>query len=208
MGPTAAISNMADVSALRLDRSYAAAVNIPGEILTRQVIPWRLQIPTLIAALVTAIRWRRDPVALAVSIGGLLTAAVMFATWTRGYDSYWFLTMTAALVLIYGLAIAAIPSRAAVHGIGAVLVALIAWLQPARIEQSKAFFKYPPYRTMRIASYQLAAQEPVLRDIRVNFEGAHPTMDKYFIYRILGGRIDPSAPKRAFVNADGSVSIE
>ena len=61
---------------------------------------------------------------------------------------------------------------------------------------------------MRIASYQLAAQEPVLRDIRVNFEGAHITMDKYFIYRILGGRIDPSAPRRAFVNADGTVSIE
>jgi hypothetical protein len=208
MGPTAAISNIANVGAFRIDRSYVAVVNITGEVLARQVIPWHLEIPTLIVGIVTVIRWRRDPVALAVSIGGLLTATVLFATWTRGYDSYWFLTMTAALILTYGLAIAAIPYRVAVNVIGAVLVAIIAWLQPARIDQSKAFFKYPPYRTMRIASYRLAAQEPVLRDIRVNFEGAHLTMDKYFIYRILGGRIDPSAPKRAFVNADGSVSIE
>ena len=208
MGPTAAITNITNVSAFRIDRSYVAVVNITGEVLARQVIPWHLEIPTLIAGIITAIRWRRDPVALAVSIGGLLTATVLFATWTRGYDSYWFLTMTAALILTYGFAIAAIPQRLAVHVIGAVLVAVIAWLQPARIDQSKAFFKYPPYRTMRIASYRLAAQEPVLRDIRVNFEGAHPTMDKYFIYQILGGRIDPSAPKRAFVNADGSVSIE
>ena len=208
MGPTAAIRDVANVSAFRIDRSYVAVVNITGEVLARQVIPWHLEIPTLIVGIITVIRWRRDPVALAVSIGGLLTATVLFATWTRGYDSYWFLTMTAALILTYGLAIAAIPHRLAVHVIGAVLVAVIAWLQPARLDQSKAFFKYPPYRTMRIASYQLAAQEPVLRDIRVNFEGAHPTMDKYFIYQILGGRIDPSAPKRAFVNADGSVSIE
>jgi hypothetical protein len=33
-------------------------------------------------------------------------------------------------------------------------------------------------------------------------------MDKYFIYKILGGRIEPTAPRQAYVNADGSVSIE
>jgi hypothetical protein len=33
-------------------------------------------------------------------------------------------------------------------------------------------------------------------------------MDKYFMYRILGGRIDPSAPQQAYVNGDGSVRIE
>ena len=208
MGPTTAIRNLANVAAFRVDRSFETVVNITGEVLARQVTPWRLEIPALIAGLITAIRWRRDPVALAVSIGGLITATILFANWTGGFDTYWFLTATAALVLTFGFAIAAIPSRQAVHGIGAVLVAAMAWLQPLRVEQSKAFFKYPPYRTMRIASYQLAAQEPVLRDIRVNFEGAHLTMDKYFIYRILGGRIDPSAPKRAFVNGDGSVSIE
>ena len=85
---------------------------------------------------------------------------------------------------------------------------MILFLQPSRIDQSKAFFKYPPYRTMRIASYELAARAPVLRDIRVNFEGAHPTMDKYFMYKILGGRIDPAAPQQAYVNGDGSVRIE
>ena len=208
MGPAAAIRDVANVSAFRIDRSYVAVVNITGEVLARQVIPWHLEIPTFLAGIIAAVRWRRDPVALAGSIGGLFTATVLFANWTRGYDSYWFLTTTAALILTFGLAIAAIPHRVAVQVIGAVLLAAIAWLQPVRIEQSKAFFKYPPYRTMRLASYQLAASAPVLRDIRVNFEGAHPTMDKYFIYRILGGRIDPAAPKRAFINADGSVSID
>ena len=112
------------------------------------------------------------------------------------------------MVLTYGFAIAAIPSRMAIHAVGGVLLAFILFLQPSRIDQSKAFFKYPPYRTMRIASYELAARAPVLRDIRVNFEGAHLTMDKYFMYKILGGRIDPSAPHQAYVNGDGSVRIE
>jgi hypothetical protein len=61
---------------------------------------------------------------------------------------------------------------------------------------------------MRIASYQMAAHHPVLRDIRMNFDGVHPTMDKYIMYRILGGRIDLSAPQQAYVNGDGSVRIE
>jgi hypothetical protein len=165
-------------------------------------------VPTLVAGLIVLTAWRRDLMVLAASIGGIAGGAILFATWTRGYDSYWFLTLTPALVLTFGLAVAAIPYRPAVHAIGGVLLAGMMFLQPARVDQSTVFFKYPPYRTMRIASYELAAREPALRDIRVNFEGAHPTMDKYFIYTILGGRIDPSAPKRAFVNADGSVRIE
>ena len=37
---------------------------------------------------------------------------------------------------------------------------------------------------------QLILQAPVVRDIKVSFE-VHPTMDRHFIYKILGGRIDP-----------------
>jgi hypothetical protein len=208
MGPATAISNITNANSFRLDRSYTSIVNGAGELLVRQFDSWRFQVPTLVAALIVVIRWPRDIVLLSVSIGGIAGATILFATWTRGYDSYWFLTLTTAMVLTYGFAISAIPSRMAVHAVGGVLLAFILFLQPSRIDQSKAFFKYPPYRTMRIASYELAARAPVLRDIRVNFEGAHLTMDKYFMYKILGGRIDPSAPHQAFVNGDGSVRIE
>lgn len=167
-----------------------------------------MSLSTGVAGLVAAIRWRRDPAALAVSIGGLLTATVLFATWTRGYDSYWFLTLTTAMVLTYGMAVAAIPHARAAQAAGAALLAGILFFQPARVEQATVFFKYPPYRTMRIASYELAARHPVLRDIRINFDGVHPTMDKYLIYTTLGGRIDRSAPQQAYVNGDGSVRVE
>ena len=208
VGPTSAISTMANTQAFRPDRSYNAVVNGAGDLLVRQSDSWFFQIPTLAAAIVVLFKWRRDLMLLAVSVGGIAGATVLFATWTRGYDSYWFLTLTTAMVLIYGMAIAAIPFRPVVHGIGIVLLAAILVLQPMRVDQSTAFFKYPQYRTMRIASYELAARHPVLRDIRVNFEGVHPTMDKYIIYRILGGRIDRAAPHQAYVNGDGSVRVE
>ena len=207
-GPTNALSNMANAQAFRPDRSYNAVVNGAGDLLVRQSDSWFFQIPTLVAAIVVLFKWRRDLILLAVSVGGIAGATVLFATWTRGYDSYWFLTLTTAMVLIYGMAVAAIPFRPAVEAIGIVLLAAILVLQPMRVDQSTAFFKYPQYRTMRIASYELAARHPVLRDIRVNFEGVHPTMDKYIIYRILGGRIDRAAPQLAYVNGDGSVRVE
>ncbi len=208
VGPTNAISSMANAATFRIDRSYHSIVNGTGEVLARRFDSWAFQIPTAIAALIVLIKWRRDVLLLAVSVGGLAGATVLFATWTRGYDSYWFLTLTTAMVLTYGMAIAAMPSRPAAQATGAVLLAGMVALQPMRVDQSQTFFKYPPYRVMRIASYELAANHPVLRDIRVNFDGVHPTMDKYIIYRILGGRIDPSAAQQAYVNGDGSVRVE
>ena len=208
LGPTSALSSMANAEAIRVDRSYHSIVNGTGEVLVRQFDAWQFQVPTAAAAVIVLIAWRRDVMALAASVGGIVGATILFATWTRGYDSYWFLTLTTAMVLTFGMAIAALPFRMAVQGIGAVLLAGILFLQPSRVDQSKAFFKYPPYRTMRVASYELAAKHPVLRDIRVNFDGVHPTMDKYIIYRILGGRIDKAAPQQAYVNGDGSVRIE
>ena len=208
IGPGSALRNIARAEAIRIDRSYSSIVNGTGEVLVRRFDSWQFQAPTAIAALLVLVAWRRDVILLAASVGGILGATVLFATWTRGYDSYWFLTLTTAMVLTFGMAIAAIPMRAVVQGIGAVLLLAIVSLQPGRVGQSKDFFKYPAYKTMRIASYELAAKHPVLRDIRINFDGVHPTMDKYIIYRILGGRIDASAPQQAYVNGDGSVRIE
>ena len=208
IGPTSAISDMANAESIRVDRSYSSIVNGTGEVLVRRFDAWRFQIPTAVAGLIVLIRWRRDIMLLAVSVGGIVGATILFATWTRGYDSYWFLTLTTAMVLTFGMALAAIPDARSVRAAGVAALIGILVLQPARVDQAKVFFKYPPYRTMRIASYELAAKHPVLRDIRINFEGAHPTMDKYIIYTTLGGRIDRSARLQAYVNGDGSVRVE
>ena len=206
-GPSAALNNMAQAESLQVTKSYGMVVNTTGELLVRQRDEWTFQWPFLVVALVVLARWRNDLPLLAVTVGPLAGATVLFSTWTRPYDSYWFLTATTAMVLTLGMALAALPSLAAIQWISVALLAgVLAW-QPARIAASRDFFSYPQYRTMRIGSIELARRAPVLRDIRVNFAGVHPTMDKYIMYRTLGGRIEPGAPI-AFIDEGGLVRIE
>ena len=91
---------------------------------------------------------------LAVSVGAILMATALFSTWTRAYDSYWFLTATTAVVLTFGMAIAAIPHRIAMHVVAAACLVAVASQQQTRVAQARAFFSYPPYRVMRIAIHQ------------------------------------------------------
>ena len=207
VGPTGALLAIARATSFDVVKSYSAVVNTAGDLLVHKSDTWQFQIPVLIAAIIMLIRWRADVLLLAVSVGAILMGTALFATWTRPYDSYWFLTATTALVLTFGMAIAAIPYRLARHVVAAVSLVVAAAQQPTRVAQARDFFSYPQYREMRIGSTKLAAMTPALRDIRVTFPGAHPTMDKYLIYKILGGRIEPGAPL-AFIDEGGAVRVE
>jgi hypothetical protein len=164
-------------------------------------------IPMLIAAAIVAYAYRKDLILIAVSAGAVLTATVLFTTSTRAYDGYWFVTLTPAMTIAFGMAIAAIPSKNAVKWIGIAMLLLIAWRQPARIEDSKRYFKYPQYGTMVKASRELIMRAPVVRDIKLTFE-VHPTMDRFFVYKILGGQIAAAAVNTAVFNSDGSVTLQ
>lgn len=207
LAPTVVIDSFTQSPSVNIVRSFQAVADTTGDLLVRQMGAWTFRLPTLAVMAIVLLRWRRDIPLVAVSVGCIATAVVLFATWTRPYDSYWFLTLTTSMALAYGLAIAALPWPRVVQGIGMALLAAVLALQPARIAQSKLTFKYPEYRAMLIGSRSLAAQAPVLRDIRVTF-AVHPSMDKYFIYRILGGRMDPAAGRTAFIDLDGGVRIE
>lgn len=205
-GPTTALNSLAQARSFDVIKSYSAVVNGAGDLLVHKSDTWKFQLPILAAAIVILIRWRKDPIVLAVSLGPIVMAALLFANWTRAYDSYWFLTVTTAMVLTFGMAIAAIPSHSSAAFAAAAGLIIVLAMQQSRVVQAKEFFSYPPYREMRIGSTVLAATAPALRDIRVNFAGAHPTMDKYFIYKILGGRIEPGAPI-AYIDEGGDVRI-
>jgi hypothetical protein len=208
VGPSSAIASLTNPQVIRPWQAYDSVTSITGNLLVpisdRRLV---FAIVTLILGSIVAFAYRRDPVLLGASIGGVVMATLLFTTSTRGYDGYWFLTLTTALTLTFGMAIAAIPSKPAVKWIGIALLLLIALRQPARIADSTRFFKYPQYETMLKASRALIMQAPVVRDIRVTFD-VHPTMDRHFIYTILGGRIDPRALYTAVVRSDGSVSLE
>jgi hypothetical protein len=208
VGPTSAIASITHPQAVRPWMAYDTVTGITGNLLWPLAdTPVVFAIATLLFGAIVAFTYRRDLMLLAVSIGGVITATLLFITSTRNYDGYWFLTLTPALALIPGLAVAAIPSKVAVRAIGAALLLLVAWRQPARIEDSTRFFKYPQYEAMLKGSRRIVDQAPVVKDIRVTFD-VHPTMDRQFIYKILGGRIDPSALYTAVINSDGTVRLQ
>ena len=205
-GPTGLIAGLIHPRVFRPLFAFNSVTGITGNLVWPVYDAYEFAIPTLTAALVVAIAYRRDLLLLATTAGGVFAATLLFTTSTRNYDGYWFITLTTALTLTFGMAIAAIPSKTTVKWIGVALLLLVAWRQPARLEDSKRFFKYPQYETMVRASRELVARAPVVRDIKTDFE-VHQTMDRHFIYRILGGRIDRSALYTAIISADGSVRL-
>lgn len=206
-GPTAAIAGLTNPQAFRPWTAYATVTGITGNLVVPLYDGPEYTLPVFIAAIVVSIMYRKDLVLIAMTAGAMLTATVLFTTSTRPYDGYWFVTLTTAMMLLFGMAIAAIPSKTAVKWIGFALLAVVAWRQPARIEDSKRFFKYPQYGTMVKASEDLMQKAPVVRDIKLQFE-VHPTMDRFFVYKILGGKIDPNALYTAIVDSNGRVTLQ
>lgn len=206
-GPGGLISGLINPQVVRPWFAYASVTGITGNLVWPMWDGFEYTIPVAIAALVLVITYRKDPIAIAVSAGAIAAATLLFVSSTRAYDGYWFVTLTTALTLTFGLAIAAIPLKRAVTWIGVAALLFVAWRQPARIEDSKRFFKYPQYDPMVRGSRELAMRAPVLRDIRTSFD-VHPTMDRQFIYKILGGRIDGAALSIGTINADGSVRVQ
>jgi hypothetical protein len=205
-GPTGAIANLTSGQSWRPMAALDTVTGITGNLFLPMPDSFTFWIPAIACGVVLLIVYRRDSILVGATIGSVLTATIVFSTWTRSYDRYWFLTMTTALALTFAMTIAAIPSKAVVKWIGLALVLLVASWQPARIDESKRFFEYPQYETMVLASRALIVQAPVVRAIKVAFD-VHPTMDPQFIYKILGGRIDPTALYTAVVNPDGSVRL-
>jgi hypothetical protein len=207
VGPSSAIAGLTHPKVFKPLVAYASVTGITGNLVWPLWNSYEYAIPVLIGALIIAVAYRKDLVLIAVTGGAFAMATVLFTTSTRNYDGYWFITLTAALVLSLGMAVAAIPSKAAVTAIGVALLLFVAWRQPARIEDSTRFFKYPQYEAMLKGSRSAVAQAPVVKDVRVTFD-VHPTMDRQFIYKILGGRIDPSALYTAIISSDGSVRLQ
>jgi hypothetical protein len=205
-GPASLIAGLLNPQVFRPMVAFDAVTGITGNLVWPAPENFRFALPSVAAALLVALVYRRDLVVIAVTGGAIAMATVLFTTSTRNYDGYWFVTLTTALTLTFGMAVAAIPSKTAVTWIGVAILAVVAWRQPARIEDSKRFFKYPQYETMVRGSRQLMLRAPVVRDITTDFE-VHPTMDRHFIYTILGGRIDRSAISTAIIGKDGSVRL-
>ncbi len=159
------------------------------------------------SAVVVAIRYRRDPAVLAVSVLPTLLALVGYSLFLGALDSYYYLSMMTPMVLTVVLAITVgwTPRVSRAVGIAVCVTALL--LVPARFERSVTKNRMPQYAPLVKGSRLLAHRQMPLRAVRTTFR-LPPTGNPEFIYRLLGGRIDRTAAWMAVIDEHGDVTYQ
>ncbi|MGH9384295.1 MAG: hypothetical protein ACRD2N_08440 [Vicinamibacterales bacterium] len=205
-GPTVALASFSDVSALDPGNSFTRVTSVAGWLISDDNDSWSFGWVMLAALGLVVWRWPKEARVLAVTAGPIATATLLFAAWTRPYESYWFMTLATPAVITCGFAVAALPWALARTAIAVALLALVLLWQPSRVADSKNFFRYPQYRALLEGSKAAARAAPTLRRLQAGFE-VHETTDVSYMYRILGGRITPDGPRDATIQPDGTVTF-
>jgi len=180
---------------------YAGAFNFI------EVEPWHTALPlwTLAACgAVVAVRYRRDPGVLALVLLPQVLAIVGYALFLGALDHYYYVPVMPAAVLTIAFA-AGVPARTrTAHAVGIALLVSAVAIVPGRLTFAATMFRLPEYRVLVSASREIVARHRAVRAIRTEFT-LPPSTDPEFLYKTLGGRIDPSASHSALIRADGSV---
>lgn len=168
--------------------------------------PWMAALLLLSAAVVAA-RFRQDvPILVMTLIPGAL-AIVGYGLFLGALDFYYYLSLMPAAVLTVVFATLTLPRGGVAQLVGIIGLAGALALVPSRVRLSTTMHRLPEYGAMVDGSRVIAQRGIAMRAVRTNF-ALPPTCDPEFIYRILGGRIDRTAPWLAIIAADGSVKYE
>jgi hypothetical protein len=187
---------------IRLGMSADAVLRFVPSIL---FAPWRLAVwPGVLAvcAIVAMIRARRDIPLLSVSVAPLVVTAAGLALWQGNYDEYWYLPLAPCAALI--LAYACTWWRPAVTGL--VLLAVVVFVQPARLADSLTWYRMPEYGATVAGATRIMRQTPVLRRLDTSFR-MPPLSDAAFPYEAMGGQLRADAPFDALIDRDGHVQF-
>lgn len=173
-----------------------------------EVRPWTFAFTgwVLVASgLVVAFRYRRDVPILMMTIFPTVLCIAGYAFFLSGLDNYYYFSVMPPAVLMVVLAVTAIlPARASrVLAISLVIAAIA--IVPARRNDAMTFHQMREYGAIVHASRVIANRGTPVRAIRLDFP-LPPTNDPEFVYRILGGRIDPASPWVAVILRSGDVT--
>jgi hypothetical protein len=131
-------------------------------------------------------------------------AIVGYALFLGALDHYYSLPVMPAAVLTIAFA-AGVPARTrTAHAVGIALLVSVVAIVPGRLTFAATMFRLPEYRVLVSASREIVARHRAVRAIRTEFT-LPPSTDPEFLYKTLGGRIDPSASRSALIEIDGSV---
>jgi len=172
-----------------------------------EVEPWHTPLPLWALAAcgaIVAVRYRRDPVVPALVLVPQLLAIVGYALFLGPLDHYYYIPVMPVVVLTGAFAVAWPARTRSGRVVGIAMVALAAAVVPWRLGFAATLHRLPEYRVLVAESREIAGTHEPVRAIRTEFT-LPPSTDPEFLYKILGGRIDPAAPRTAIVRADGDV---
>jgi hypothetical protein len=158
------------------------------------------------AALVVVVRYRRDPALLAVLLVPQALAILGYALFQGGLDHYYYLSLMPAAVLTAILAVTSLAGRQPLvrDGLAAVMLAAVLSQVPARLSYSATMHRMPEYAPLVEGSRRAVRQRQPMRAIETEFTLPSPS-DPTFVYRILGGHLDPASPWIARIRSTGDV---
>ncbi len=159
----------------------------------------------LVAILVVAWRYSRQPDILAVSAAPILAASLAFVTWPEPLDAYWMLTTAPSAVLCFSFALHAVWRPLARIAGAAALALVLLWL-PARAAASMNEFRFPAYGPLREGVQNVARRTLAVRGIQTAFDTNLATKAPS-LYGILGGEIRSDAELTAIIQPSGDVTF-
>lgn len=207
-GMSAVVASLADTIAGRIPirlADSAHAYRFALEYL--QLSPWHGgAILWVLAAcgVIVAVRYRRDPVLLAVTLLPQVAALIGYAFWLGDLEAYYYVSLMPAAVLTMVLGVSAVVPRRMEPVVGCVLLVGALLLIPGRLEFAATLFRMPQYETFVRASRTIVMSRQPMRAVRAGFE-IPPTSSPEFIFTILGGRIERGAMWWAEITPDSQV---
>jgi hypothetical protein len=170
-------------------------------------VPWMIWV-LVATSVIVAVTYRHDPQVLAVTLVPQIAAVAGYAFYVGDFlDRYFYFSLMPPAVLTLVLGLTAVRSKAVANavGIGLVLIAIV--IIPARLRFAATMHRMPEYGPLLDGSRTIARRAQPMRAIVTEFR-LPPSCDRYFLYSILGGKLDRGSTWVATIKNDGSVGYE
>ncbi len=171
-----------------------------------QVQPWNvtwLPWAILAAGVVVALRYRHDLPLVTLLLVPQAAALAGYALFLGSVDHYYYIPVVPVMLLTVVFAVSP-PSRRARTALGVAMLAGVTALIPARLQMAATLHKLPEYGVLLDASRRIVGTRLPMRAVMADFP-LPPTAEPDFLYRVLGGQIEPGAPHMAVIRRDGQV---
>jgi hypothetical protein len=182
---------------------YAEAVQViefmPGRL---PRLGWLL----VISACIVALRFRRDPTLLSVTVLPQIAAIAGYSLFLDDLDAYYYLSLMPATILTFVLAVTTMPSVRFARATAILTLVVALAFVPMRLRNAATMFQMPQYRILVDASRKVRSFGQPMQQIRTDFP-LPPTSNAEFLFEVLGGTIDRRAPWVCVIRADGEVTF-